>query len=68
MKHKIFEGHGQIEEYFCEHKNDSGNSQRNYGLDRLNEFYPTGSIFVYFLDDEGKKNRDSPIQIMQLHQ
>ena len=54
VKEKVFdEKRDEIVEFFnndC--AGDSGNPQRNRGLEAVRELYPEGSVFVYFLDDD----------------
>ena len=51
VSEKVFPNHEHIiEEFNNDLLNDSGNPQRNHGLEILNRLYPRGSVFVYFLD------------------
>lgn len=54
VKERAFgENGGRILEFFNnDRKGDSGNPQRNRGLEAVAELYPEGSVFVYFLDDD----------------
>tara|TARA_Y100000817_G_scaffold314286_1_gene312639 strand:- start:684 stop:1277 length:594 start_codon:yes stop_codon:yes gene_type:complete len=54
VKEKAFgENGGRILEFFNNDlAGDSGNPQRNRGLEAVAELYPEGSVFVYFLDDD----------------
>ena len=51
---KVFGGkRAEILEFFKNYfKRDSGNPQRNRGLEAVAELYLEGSVFVYFLDDD----------------
>ena len=53
VKDRVFPNHEHIiEDFNNDFLNDSGNPQRNHGLEILNKLYPSGSVFVYFLDDD----------------
>ena len=52
VKDKVFDREDIVEFFNNDLAGDSGNPQRNRGLEAVAELYPEGSVFVYFLDDD----------------
>ena len=52
VKEKVFDRAEIVEFFNNDLAGDSGNPQRNRGLEAVAELYPEGSVFVYFLDDD----------------